>query len=803
MDHERESELVDQLIPLHKNPDFEEIFARMTANEDSKTCFKIKSEIKRLTTPSTRLIDWRPHTKESCLDYEFNGLVHYFPEDARGLFHNLVKHFGGYTQGVYDQMMEQVKPSGKANQKKVPRLDTRVSAYQFGHYNGRVEERVYISLPIEIQTEDMMVYGGMSSDMSVSGMRIRYDRADTPTMGEHITIYFTGLEQEFANKVLSRGTTYVILHTQRNEQGLWVNLKRLNANDEEFELFFSTFIDAYKGRNRVDVMHLLEAILVKGYQQYFLPRSHSLPLYFSNEPSHALRYVLCNDFSRTIYDYWFNEHQKNLLGQAFHPQRMEKLLQKSQGKTLLYSFIHSYKRQLYFYSATEDELQESNALRELFFHFGANKSSWRVFSLQWQRINIDNAFTPPIIPVQQLKKETMHDQLLREQLSDLSTFALLTDITTPIDRMRYQQNFHSDQNPNALSPFGQFRHPIPDVKVVTHKYFQMRREMRYQYRSMAEVVYNNEKFEGWVSNFSINGLQIDLNAPCPLNTGDQVNVNLPQFHEMVRTFNLNELPYRVVNIQGNKQTLHLTVIGDEHQASRFFNKLIENNIERLGQVPEKNIFEGLSEALRQLYCHDLFKHVLFIGKENGLFKLQLLAYGESPSTLDPLFHLSRGKNKANMFQLIHPEKWYPWLITPLSKDSDPRHTVILRLMIHLHAKTKKVMSCQREIDFPSEKSRNEFVANAYENGDFRYIELKATRSGALDSSYIKAEMAYLKHYASHKFNQLVELLKSTFAVVEINDLTAQWQVFYNQQRRSAPSSSTTDRPNKPATDETP
>lgn len=770
MDEQRQNDLLAQLIPMHRKSDFAEIFQRITAGENKNEQFLLKMELKRLVTPSKRVIDLRSSpTDPNCQPFQYNGLTHFMSESNIEAFKQLLKHYdGNYTQGVFEQM-QQLR---RQDPNKRGRVDTRVKAFQFGHYHGRVEERMFISMPIEIQTEQMMVYGGMSSNMSISGMRIRYDREDDPPIGEPIKIYFTGLEQEFANPVLSRGTDYVIIDTERNDKGLWARLKRLNTNDPEFESFFESFLEEYKGRYRVDVVHLVDATLVKSYQQFFLPRSSSLPLYFSGEQPPQLRYVLCNDFSRNTLDYWYNEFRQNVLGQTFHAQRMRSLMSQSCGQTVLYSFVHSYNRKLYFYSATHEELLAAPELRQLFFYFGANKTSWRVFTFQWQQIHLDNAFAPPIVPKQQRRTD---EKTLREQLADLSVFGLLTDITNESSKSRYRQTFHSDKNPNELAPFGQYRHLIPEIKVIAHKYMQMRKEARYQYRSMAEIMFNSQMIEGWVNNFSTGGLQLELDYPAQLKAGDNILVNLPQFQKLVRTFKLTQLPYLVVNVQQNCQTIHLQAVGHAHEGSRFFSQLITSNIDKLGHMPEINVFEGLSEALRQLYCHDLFKHVLFINKEGGLLKLKLLAYGQSPSPIDPLLYLSRARNKANMYQLIHPDNWQQWLLSPLQELHDEQKVITLRILMHLHKNSKKVIACQREKDFQSEAELNGFVVQAMEHGDFKYIELKASRTGKPDATYIKAEMAYLGHYATHKAKELAILLQNTYAVVEINDLTAEWQ----------------------------
>ncbi|MFM2485737.1 PilZ domain-containing protein [Celerinatantimonas yamalensis] len=777
MDQQREIELLNQLIPLHREADFNEIFQRMSEAEGKKSQFLLKMELKRLVTPSRRIIDLRDKVEGDCQPFAYKDMTHYLDEVGIKAFNKLIAFYGDYTQGVYEQMqhtennLRELK-NNPNTPKRAPKTATHIKAIQFGHYYDRVEERMFISLPIEIQTAQMMIYAGMSSNMSLSGLRIRYDRDEDPQIGEHLTIFFTGLEKEFANPILSRGTDYVIVDFHRDDKGLWVRLQRLNRDDQEFDTFFEKFLNAYKGRYRVDIIHLEDAIVTKSYQQFFLPNSHSLPLYFSGEHPPQLRYVLCNNNSQDILGYWYNEHRQNLLGQLFHNQRIAQLVQRPSGQTILYSFIHSYNRKLYFYSATHDELIAHPDLRRLFFQFGASKSSWRVFLFQWQRVHLENAFAPSIVPNQPLRAD---ETLAREKLADLSYLGLLTDITQESSSKRYQQRFQSSLNPNRLQRFGQYRYPIPHVQVISHKYLQLRKEARYQYRSLAEVTINNQQLVGWVTDFSTGGMRIELDQPISLQFGETITINLPQFQKLVRTYRLSRLPYQVVNVQKNRQTLHLQAIDELHEGSRFFTQLIANNLDKLGEAPEVNVMEGLSEALRHLYCYDLFKHVLFVSRDGSRLKLEALAYGKSPSYLDPLLRLSRAQHQADLSQLIRPELWQDWLFTPLKAMDNPSDKLTLRLLMHINRNNKQVMACRREVDFDSIQAVDDFVSQAMDSGHFRYIELTASRASKPDLDYIKQEMNYVERYATHKVKELEALLWSNYAVVEINDLTYEWQ----------------------------
>ncbi|CAG9000470.1 MAG: hypothetical protein CENE_02465 [Candidatus Celerinatantimonas neptuna] len=773
MDDERKTQLLSQLIPLHQEPDFPQIFLRMTQDESKNDQFLLKMELNRLTAPTQRVIDLRGKVDGKCREYPHEEIIHYLDDIGIRTFKNLLEQYGHYALGVFEAMQHTQNNlrelRNNPHPPQLPQVRTQIKALQFGYYHDRVEERVYISLPIEIENSDGARCPGMSSNMSLSGIKIRFDHDEAPNIGESLTIYFTGLEKLFANEVLSRGTKYRVLDYQSNDKGLWIRLKLIKL-DDEFNQFFKKFLNAYKGRYRVDVIHLLDAIITKSYQQFFLPRSASLPLYFKGEAPPVLHYVLRNDNNQTTLAYWRNEHHQNLLGQLFHKPRMTRISLHDSGKTLIYSFIHSYNRQLYFYSATHDELMEYPALRELFFHFGSGKISWRIFEFQWQRINLSHAFPPQIIPNQ---PQSFDEKIIKEQLSCLSFMGLLTDITNEHHSAYYHQRFQSDLNPNELAPFGQYRYPIPDINIVAHKYLQLRKETRYQYRSLAEVSKGIKSEIGWITNFSPGGMKIELDNPLPVQTGDEILISLPQFQKLVKTYRLDKLPYRIVNLQNSRQTVHLQALTEQHEGRRFFTQLIANNMDKLDQTPEIHAMEGLSEALRNLYCHELCKHVLYINKEGSRLKLRALAYGEAQSPLDEILCLSREQHSADLTSLMRQEQWHDWLFKPL-KALPQEGALSFRLLLALHRKNKQVIAVRRECDFTSRDEVALFVQQALENGSFRYLELKAYRVNRPDTDYIQNEMDYVTHYAIHRAKELEDELWHIFSVVEINDITNEW-----------------------------
>jgi hypothetical protein len=67
MDSEQPLHLIEQLVPLLREKDFDEIFNRLTQNENTNSRFLLKMELKRKCTPagasSTCATSWAPSVR--------------------------------------------------------------------------------------------------------------------------------------------------------------------------------------------------------------------------------------------------------------------------------------------------------------------------------------------------------------------------------------------------------------------------------------------------------------------------------------------------------------------------------------------------------------------------------------------------------------------------------------------------------------------------------------------------------------------------------------------------------------------
>ena len=105
MDSEQPLHLIEQLVPLLREKDFDEIFNRLTQNENTNSRFLLKMELKRKCTPCRRVIDMRNELGALCQVHEFDGVTHFMPAEAIELFQSQCYLYrDSYTLGVYEAL---------------------------------------------------------------------------------------------------------------------------------------------------------------------------------------------------------------------------------------------------------------------------------------------------------------------------------------------------------------------------------------------------------------------------------------------------------------------------------------------------------------------------------------------------------------------------------------------------------------------------------------------------------------------------------------------------------------------------
>jgi len=783
--------LIERLLPVMESSDFNQVFKRATEGLSNNERFLLKMEMKRLATPCQRLVDLRGKVDGECKEFHYQGKTHFLDDIAIKVFKQQLKLYNQqYTLGIFEKL-QHTENNFKVMQKKnispqeaAARRPKKViaRAVRLGHYIGRSEERMHLTAPLRIADVNGKLFDARTSNMSVSGIRIKVDEKRTFELGEHYFIYFTGLEKEFVNRVLSAGTEYRVVGIDRKKQQQWVRLVVVDPG-EEFNQFFKNFLRSYRGRYRVDVDNITAAVITKGYEQYLMPRLSSVPLYFSGTNSPSLRYALATQNNGDIFSYWRDESNQSHLSQLFHSPRMLRYMQREQGESLIYCFTHTANNKLFFYSASSEELAEHPELRELYLAYGCRKPSWKVFKFQFFPATAGDAEVSSPLPK---KDSPIERERVAKALNGLSMVGLLSDVTNQQVEQTYQHSYPLQGNPNKLSLFNQSKQKQGQFEQVNYKYLQLRKENRYQHRSLVEVENadpNGAGVEtGWTADFSVSGMKIELETPLSYEIGDTLYLALPQLQKLVKNFSLSHLPYQVTNCNNSKTVYNLKVVeskGNAHEGSRFFQQLISNNLDKLPALPEGKAIAGLSDALRQILCAPLFCRAMFIHKVPGSLEVKCVTYGAFAQDSDKWLNIDSSKHSADLSQFLSSENLASFLATQLRSHKPSDNPENIEVITVTAKDSDKLLAVRCSGNFESIQQLRNFVQLSTGRGQVNAFNLQLSRVGRPDTEYIQRELDYISHYAIHRAKQLEDELWSVAGVIEVTDVTEELMQRFN------------------------
>ncbi len=782
MSKEADPVLLIQLVQLYHEPNFDTAFKRLTQHLDKSARFLIKMEVKRLLNPCRRVIDMRQHFGNTCQRIEHKNIPHFLPPAGIKEFYRLLKLYKGrYTYGVYEQMLTWEKAQidseeGDLKHALVARIKafqtTEVKPIQFASYHARRDERMHFITPVMILLANGSKLHGKTSDISTGGIRVHVPRIPIYQAGDEVHVIFEELQKESPDVLHDRAFAYQVLADETKGERHWLRLIRSNDDQPDFDQFIEEFIEVNKLKYRVSVDYMLTSVLVKGHEQFFLPRMTGLPLFFSDDPL-KLQFVLKNENNRDTLNYWYNENNKNMLSNLFSKSRLTFLTQQSQFvyETIIYCFTHTSDQKIFFYSAFLEELKKQG-MRKLFFAFGAKRQNWRVFKCSIEIIGNqeESGIDHSILELAGIHSE--HE--LRKQLEEVTHIGYLQDITDEAHIEDFLDNPPTDLQAKHLKPFCQSVTPKPfDIK--TLQYLQLRKEDRYTHRTPALVTISGKKLNGITKDLSKNGLQIELDHPCEAKTGDQVKVTLPELQKMTKHFVLADLPYDIRHLNHDRSIIHLSVTGrkQSHSGRTFLQQLIEANTDQLEATADPQHIPEISTALRNIYTHHLYTYPFFLNHVANRAKLSSLGLCIRKRSLDELFQLCSVNQGYNLYPLFNHKLLRTVLMEPLK--TMPREAKPKAFELYIFQRKVKdnlfEFITQHEAEFKDFLDKKRFIQQAINQGKFYSVRLYLSRTGEPDTDFIAKEIDYIAHYAIHRARQLEDELWSIISVGEITDTT--------------------------------
>ncbi len=783
--------------------DFEEKFATLTKNLPKAEKFLLKMELKRLASPCTRLIDLRGLVDGECKPYEHDGRVHFLDDVAVKTFEENLAYYGGYTFGVYDATMNTENNFRVIYQKEKEQLlasdvvvkpITIVEKTQYPAtlvlnkpYYDRKEERMNYAIKVAIIQEDDSHFEAMTSDISISGCKLRLTGNHVLHLDQKIKLIFTGLENDFVFGE-KKHYQYQVRNISMSAGVQLVGVERIDiANDSQdgFKKFLSGYIQGNKHRYKINLDNTLQALQARAFEQYSLLKSHELVVFLKNkdeklQPKYAM--TCANNYN--IYQYWQDENHHNTLAFLLNEARIKRLQKVAAlGNSLnVYCFIHKSKGKYYFYSADEQQLKTDAQLKQQFLGFAANKNSFSIFQLTLQTVNPVFADSPFTLANTLKNKELYLNLPLSEEVNSiigqLPYLVTIMDITSKDIVQSYQQLEFSELDKSKIRQFGHKRKKEQHyVDEIGFSYSNQRQEARFIYNTPVIVSQKNVSWRGESKDFSISGLKILLEKPAVLTKGDIVYLSFPQLQKVSTKFDLKNLPYEIVRINKKKDILNLRVHVEKHQhiGRSFFKLLIEKNRDKLKSDEYAQMIPGLGKALRNIYAHSVKIPSLMVQTSGSRYKTEIIFSAEHPKGLfAEMKHLSDSPVHYNLYPLLHHPKVFDSLDTCLKRlhVDDEALTDVLYISINpKKALYENSVLTKRESELATPEMKKLFIKRALKKGNFYCVKLTLSRTNEPEMEYLNPELTYIGTYAIHRAKQLEQEIWSVAGVIQVVDIT--------------------------------
>ncbi|MDP4534831.1 PilZ domain-containing protein [Alkalimonas collagenimarina] len=796
---------------LVQTSDFDQMFTMLTSDLPKSKQFLLKMELKRLAQPCDYFIDLRGHVDGDVKPFPFQGKTHYMDEQAIKIFEQGIKQYGTFTLGLYEEVMntdnnyrvmhrketeQRIRKALNASESELepeqqaePTNQHQARFFQFASYINRIEERMNYSITVEVMLDDGKKYSAQTTDISVQGCKLKLAKAIDVELNSNLGIFFRELEQEYT---LDRQTPirYKVLEVSPlDSKYQQLRLKRLDGTSEqdiEFSNFLDKFIRGNKRRYKLNLDNTLDAVVIKGYEQFFVPRMSALAVFVSvHEGKSNPQCVLTTENSRPSFHYFQDELQRSVLPQVLNAKRLKQLLQQpsTQRSSQLFCFTHASKGKLYFYSATAQELAEQPELSALFLGFGASKKSWKVFQLSLQPTSLKFSQLQFQIPGTTAKEQTKGSpHLLDGYLKNLRFIVSMADISSEQSNSWYQQiRFDKAQ----LSQLNRFAHAklakLPFCEAIPVKYVNLRFEARYLYKTTVELFDSAQQAlpQSFSRDFSPNGMQIESMLPLHINKGDIVRLNLPDLQKISNKYTLSHLPYEVMAVSKSGTIMNLKALSTDegHAGKQFFQLLIQNNRSKLTVAEEPVKHPGLAPALRNMYVKALDSFPFYIHRKGIRYDLKAVAAGSQLNSLHLLLQqLNADKEHLIIEPLIKHNAVSLHFANQLKnmKRQDPPTTyeLYIQLSDNWQQQPEQGFRCNYDYEFSTEPEKQAFFQQAIASGSLVLAyKIWLSRTGRPDSDYISQELDYISQYAIHKAKMIEEELWSVVGVGELIDIT--------------------------------
>jgi len=767
MDFNKYQSQIRTLIPLRNDSDFNDVFNKVFVGESNSDKFLIKMEINRLAQPCVRIIDLRDKITEKTYSYTHKNLDHHLTTSAIKILKEATKLFGDYTIGVYEIVLDHVQrvKQQNLNQTGSGNENSFSEVIQLNSHKIRANARMFFISPIAITLPNGDEFEASTSNISVSGVKVKLPESIPCFDNDTIEVSFTGICKEYKHRTIDNGKKIAYrLVSQEEDNGTFYFYLNIQPNQNHFIEFLKSFIRGNQYKYKIDVQYYYNLALENSLKNCALRAMQTLPIYIDiNNPKPALFMLKNGSNADTINDWRYND--ANQLAYLFTGERFKKLLEYAQHNTstTLYCFTYINKGVEYLLSATEYELKEDGT-KHLFIQYGKGKVNYQVYNFS-------------LLPYRYHENQRYEITSLKpESFEKVTHVAAVTKITT--DEVIEVDPRTEKQNLNLL---GKYIHKGKATGITTPTYNlfpdELRKEERYKHRSAIKLRADGYFCTGHIVDFSFSGLKVQLDQVPSLTKNSIVRIDFVDLQKISKKFRLIGIKYKsIASSPGKIYHLQVESALSFKAVHRFFSILVYNNPKHFPIIPLKAPKQPVTDRLHEIAEASLNNALFFVTTGNGKPKLTYSSVPASAESLKQLFGVDTDSNIThNHIALSNNNLLERLLYIPFrNATTDGVHH---EQTIYVKKETTKegylIIKSYLDDDFSSEETKRQFILVQKELGQLQILHYRLTSIKTPDLNIIESEITMITRHAVHLGKRIEEVLLGIGAVIEIIDRTDQ------------------------------
>lgn len=755
--------LVEKLIPVYGAPDFELVLGQLT--EDAPPSAKViaKMELNRVMMPCSKSIDLRGRVQGQCREYKLDGRIHWLDDVAINSYHKKIKRFGGYTEGVYEAMVNtrnnfRVMQKQEKTNSHTNTVETddpfSVEAIKLGLTLHRQEKRLKLATQVNITLPEGHDIHATSVDLSNSGVKLKVPSAFEYNLGAVIQARFVELENETDIAELSQPINYRVIgidECHENESIRWLRALRLTDTDIILRAI-DTSLDSLRKKATHDNQDKVLQARTHGYEHTYIKHTPNLPLLFCGN---KIKYALLNDHNYETWHYWHDERFQQSLGGLFNTQRMSELAKQGvkSSSNVIYAFTHEHQDKVLHYSMMLPEASRQE--RQLFWHTGARRDSWKVYQIHMFELTFEEK-----------ARFANNDPDVDLDINPITHLGILQEISNSTSRRDYQLTSKPDLDTCVLNRFRHPRQILGQPKGIYFDAITRRKEQRFLLTSPITVeTQGRSAVSGTTVNFSSQGLYIELNSPLSANINTTVKVSFKELQLYDATAPLTNVPYHIICISPDGLKVHLSIDNSSKTArtSHFLKKLILHNKNKLNALEEVLPSEEMINTVYEAILTRLVSTPYYVSKVDKMLQPKAIGVNYPLASYLKSFHTAASKNILSL-EPIFKKRSGRLLKDPLRPivNAKASYNDIYIAIIKNHYGEVESVHSKLESEFSNLQERIRFIKKSRQLGEFLVLRLSAV---PVEKAVTTILAKKLNQLASSSFHQAKSLDKEFSTIV--------------------------------------